>query len=192
MVELTRSPRCMKIVQEELAREISQGMVTESDLPKLPYLQACFKETLRLHPPAPLLIPRRALESCQVMNYTIPKDSKVQVNVWAIGRDPEYWKDPLVFKPERFLDLSLEFKGNDFEYLPFGSGRRMCPGMPMASKQVPLVLASLLHFFDWSLPYEQNPENLSMRAKYGLTLVKEEPLILIPKVKSILSHLRQV
>ncbi|EXC34117.1 (S)-N-methylcoclaurine 3'-hydroxylase isozyme 2 [Morus notabilis] len=188
MVELIRSPRCMKIVQEELAREISQGMVTESDLPKFPYLQACFKETLRLHPPAPLLIPRRALESCQVMNYTIPKDSKVQVNVWAIGRDPEYWKDPLVFKPERFLDSSLEFKGNDFEYLPFGSGRRMCPGMPMASKQVPLVLASLLHFFDWSLPYEQNPENLSMRAKYGLTLVKEEPLILIPKIKSILPH----
>lgn len=183
MAELIRSPRCMKIVQEELTREIKQDMITESDLSKLRYLQACFKETLRLHPPAPLLVPRRALESCQVMNYTIPKDSKVQVNVWAIGRDPKYWKEPLFFKPERFLDSTLEFKGNDFEFLPFGSGRRMCPGMPMAAKQVPLVLASLLHFFDWSLPYGENPKDLSMGAKHGLTLVKEEPLILIPKVK---------
>ena len=183
MTELIKNPRCMKIVQEELAREIGQNMVRESDLPKLPYLQACFKETLRLYPPAPFLIPRRALESCQILNYTIPKDSKVQVNVRAIGRDPKYWKDPLVFKPERFLDSSLDFKGNDFEYLPFGSGRRMCPGMPMAIKQVPLVVASLLHFFDWSLPNGENPKDLSMSTIFGLTLVKEESLLLIPKVR---------
>lgn len=183
MTELMKNPRCMKIVQEELAREIGQNMVRESDLPKLPYLQACFKETLRLYPPAPFLIPRRALEPCQILNYTIPKDSKVQVNVRAIGRDPKYWEDPSVFKPERFLDSSLDFKGNDFEYLPFGSGRRMCPGMPMAIKQVPLVVASLLHFFEWSLPKGENPKDLSMSTIFGLTLVKEESLLLIPKVR---------
>ncbi|GMN32330.1 hypothetical protein TIFTF001_003621 [Ficus carica] len=184
MTELIKNPKCMKIVQEELTREIIQDMVTESHLSKLPYLQACVKETLRLHPPAPFLLPRRAIESCQVMNYTIPKDSQVLVNVWAIGRDPKSWKDPLVFKPERFLDSSFDFKGNDFEFLPFGGGRRICAGMPMAAKHVPLVVASFIRFFDWSLPYGKDPNDLNMSAEYGITLMKEEPLILIPKVKS--------
>ena len=184
MTELIKNPKCMKIVQEELTREIIQDMVTESHLSKLPYLQACVKETLRLHPPAPFLLPRRAIESCQVMNYTIPKDSQVLVNVWAIGRDPKSWKDPLVFKPERFLDSSFDFKGNDFEFLPFGGGRRICAGMPMAAKHVPLVVASFIRFFDWSLPYGKDPNDLNMSAEYGITLMKEEPLILIPKIKS--------
>ncbi|GMN32333.1 hypothetical protein TIFTF001_003625 [Ficus carica] len=121
MTELIKNPKCMKIAQEELAREIVQDVVTESHLPKLSYLQACVKETLRLHPPVPFLLLHQAVESCQVLNYPIPKDSKVLVNIWAIGRDPTYWNDPLVFKPERFLELSLDFKGNDFEYLPFGA-----------------------------------------------------------------------
>lgn len=185
LTELIKNPKCMKIVKAELAREIvDQDMVRESHLPKLPYLQACVKETLRLHPPGPFLLPHRAVESCQVLSYTIPKDSQVLVNVWAIGRDPMYWKDPLTFKPERFLESSLDFKGNDFEFLPFGAGRRICPGLPMAAKHVPLVVSSLIHFFDWSLPYGKDPMDMNMSEKYGITLVKEEPLILISKVKS--------
>ena len=148
MAHLMRKPRCMEILEEELAREIGPDhVVKESDLTKLNYLRACLKEVLRLHPTGPLLLPHRADESCTVMNYTIPKDSKVLVNAWAIGRNPSYWEDPLEFKPERFLNSSLDFKGNDFEYIPFGSGRRICPGMTMAAKKMPLIVASIVHSF---------------------------------------------
>ena len=153
MAELIKNPESMIKVQLELAREIKQDVVKEFHLPQLNYLQASVKETLRLHPPAPLLLPHHAIESYQVTSYTIPKDSQVLVNVWAIGQDPMYWEDPSVFKPERFLNSALDFKGNDFEFLPFSAGRRICPGLPMATKVVPLVLASLIHNFDWSLPH---------------------------------------
>ncbi|KAM3687182.1 hypothetical protein ACB098_10G060900 [Castanea mollissima] len=183
MAELIKNLESMKKVREELAREIKQDVIKEFHLPQLNYLQASVKETLRLHPPAPLLLPHRAIESYQVTSYTIPKDSQVLVNVWAIGRDPLYWEDPLVFKPERFLNSALDFKGNDFEFLPFSAGRRICPGLPMAAKVVPLVLASLIHFFDWSLPHGYDPEKLDMSEKFGVTLKKEQPLYLIPKVR---------
>ncbi|GMN32340.1 hypothetical protein TIFTF001_003622 [Ficus carica] len=158
----------MEIVQEELAGEIIQDEVTESHLPKLPYLQACVKETLRLHPPVPFLLPHRAVESCQVLNYTIPKDSQVLVNIRAIGRYPKYWKDPLVFKPERFLESSLDIKGHDFEFLPFGAGRIICPGLPMATKHVPLGVASLVQLCDRSLPYGKDPKSLDMSEKCNI------------------------
>ncbi|KDP25503.1 hypothetical protein JCGZ_20659 [Jatropha curcas] len=185
MAELIRNPKYMKKVEEEIQRETNNEENLDSHLHKFTFLQACFKETLRLHPPGPLLVPHRATESCQVMNYTIPKNSQVMVNFWAIGRDPKIWEDPLEFKPERFLNSNLDFKGNDFEYIPFSSGRRICPGLPMASKQVPLIVACLVHFFDWSLPNGQirNAGQINMNEKYGLTLMKEQPLLLIPKSK---------
>ncbi|KAJ0104532.1 hypothetical protein Patl1_18682 [Pistacia atlantica] len=105
------------------------------------------------------------------------------INFWAIGRDPKIWEDPLVYEPERYLDSNLDFKGNDFEFIPIGAGRRTCPGMPMATKHVPLILASLIHFFDWSLLYGRDPEDLDMTEKLAQTLCKEQPLLLIPKAK---------
>uniref|UniRef100_A0A5B7AMB7 (S)-N-methylcoclaurine 3'-hydroxylase isozyme 2 n=1 Tax=Davidia involucrata TaxID=16924 RepID=A0A5B7AMB7_DAVIN len=183
LAELIKNPESMKKVREELTREIKKESPKESHLPQLPYLQACVKETLRLHPPAPFLIPHRALDSCKVMNYTIPKNAQVVVNIWAIGRDPVNWEEPLKFKPERFLNSTLDFKGNDFEFLPFGAGRRICPGLPMAAKHVPLVLASLIQLFDWSLPHRNVPNELDMNEKFGVTLHKEQPLLLIPEVK---------
>ncbi|KAJ0032045.1 hypothetical protein Pint_14712 [Pistacia integerrima] len=183
LAELLKHPKCMKKVEEELKKEIDQDLIKESHVPKLTFLQACVKETLRLHPPGPLLLPHRAVESCEVMTYTIPKNCQVLINIWAIGQDPKIWEDPLVYKPERFLDSNLDFKGNDFEFIPFGSGRRICPGMPMATKHVPLILASLIHFFDWSLPYGRDPKDLDMTEKVDLTLCKEQPLLLIPKAK---------
>ncbi|XP_059643857.1 probable (S)-N-methylcoclaurine 3'-hydroxylase isozyme 2 [Cornus florida] len=183
MAELIKSPECIKKIREELTREIKQDFVKESHLPQLHYLQACFKETLRLHPPAPFLLPCRAPESCRVMNYAIPKNCQVLVNVWAIGRDPMIWEDPLKFKPERFLNSTLDFKGNDFEFLPFGAGRRICAGLPMAAKQLPLILASLIHSFDWSLPHGNAPNELDMNEKVAVILRKEHPLVLIPKIK---------
>lgn len=183
MAELIKNPESMNKVREELAREINHDFAKESHLPQLPYLQACVKETLRLHPPAPILIPHRALESCTVMNYAIPKNAQVVVNVWAIGRDPTIWLEPLKFNPERFLNSALDFKGSDYEFVPFGAGRRICPGLSMAAKQVPLVLASLIHFFDWSLPLGISPNELDMTEKFALTLQREQPLLVIPKVK---------
>ncbi|KAJ4835064.1 hypothetical protein Tsubulata_028833 [Turnera subulata] len=118
------------------------------------------------------------------MHYTIPKNAQVLVNFWAIGRDPQNWEDPVVFNPERFLGSHFDFKGSDFEFIPFGSGRRICPGLPMAAKHIPLIVAFLIHCFHWSLPDGKDPTDLDMSENYGLTLRKEQPLLLIPKCKT--------
>ncbi|CDP07884.1 unnamed protein product [Coffea canephora] len=181
MAELVKNQEIMKKVHEELDREFHDDLPKESQLMQLPYLQACIKEALRLHPPGPLLMPHRALETCQVMNYTIPKDAQVLLNVWAIGRDPSVWDEPLNFRPERFLNCDKDFRGNDFELLPFGAGRRICPGVPMAARQLSVVLATLVHCFEWSLPEGKDPQQLDMKERFGITLQKEQPLLLIPK-----------
>jgi cytochrome P450 len=118
------------------------------------------------------------------MGYTIPKNSQVLVNAYAIGRDPKSWKDPLDYKPERFLTSNMDFRGSNIEFIPFGAGRRACPGQPMATKHVPLVLASLLHFFDWSLPTGHDPKDIDMSDKFHTSLQKKQPLLLIPKIKN--------
>lgn len=181
--EMVKNPEAMKKARQELSEQISESFVTESQLPKLPYLHACIKETLRLHPPAPVLLPRRAAQDLEIMNHTIPKNAQVLVNVWAIARDEKIWKDPMSFKPERFINSSVDYKGNDFEYLPFGAGRRICAGLPMATRQVLLALANLIHQFEWSLPDNLRPEQLDMEELFGVTLLKENPLALIPKRK---------
>nr|I3V6B1.1 RecName: Full=(S)-N-methylcoclaurine 3'-hydroxylase-like protein; AltName: Full=Cytochrome P450 80BX [Papaver somniferum]AFK73713.1 cytochrome P450 [Papaver somniferum] len=130
LTELTKNPQVTADIRSELLSVVGKRAVKESDILNLPYLQAFVKETLRLHPPTPLLIPRRALETCQVLNYTIPKECQIMVNAWGIGRDPKTWTDPLKFSPDRFLNSSIDFKGNDFELIPFGAGRRICPGVP--------------------------------------------------------------
>ncbi|KDP20161.1 hypothetical protein JCGZ_11053 [Jatropha curcas] len=182
MAELLKNKEAMNKVCQELEREINKNSINESQVSQFPYLYACIKETFRLHPPAPFL-GHQPLETCEVMNYTIPKDSQIIVNIWAVGRDPLAWEDPLLFKPERFLESSLDLKGHDFELLPFSSGRRMCPGLPMAIRFLPLILASLIHYFDWSLPGGEDPAMLDMNDKYGITLQKEKPLLLVPNTK---------
>uniref|UniRef100_A0A6N2NEE6 Cytochrome P450 n=1 Tax=Salix viminalis TaxID=40686 RepID=A0A6N2NEE6_SALVM len=181
MAELLKNKQILERVSEEIKREMDTNSLKESRISQLPYLNACVKETLRLHPPVPFLIPRRALENCEVMGYTIPKDSEVIVNVWAVGRDPSLWEDPLSFKPERFLGSGLDFKGHDYEFLPFGAGRRICPGLTMAARQVHLIIASLLYHFDWSLPNGEDPAMLDMSEKFGITLQKEHPLLVVPR-----------
>ncbi|XP_068638777.1 (S)-N-methylcoclaurine 3'-hydroxylase isozyme 1-like [Aristolochia californica] len=183
MAELIKNPEVMNNVRKELESKIKEKVIRESDLPVLPYSQACVKETLRLHPPVPLLLPHRASENCKIMGYGIPKDTPVQVNVWAIGREPTTWTNPLAFTPERFLISELDYKGNHFEFIPFGAGRRICPGLPMATRLVHFILACLIHNFEWSLPSEMNPIVLDMDEKFGVTLQKKEPLFLIPTVR---------
>ncbi|KVI07175.1 probable (S)-N-methylcoclaurine 3'-hydroxylase isozyme 2 [Cynara cardunculus var. scolymus] len=183
MTELVKHKEVVSKIVEEMEREIKSDRITHSQLSKLTYLQATIKEAMRLHPPVPLLLPHRAAETCEVMNYTIPKDAKVLVNLWAMGRDPNVWDDPLSFKPERFIGSKIDYKGQDFELLPFGSGRRMCPGLPSGMMSVELVLASLIHEFDWVLPDGGDPLKIDMNDKFGIALKRENPLKLIFKHK---------
>ncbi|KAM7491648.1 hypothetical protein LguiA_034569 [Lonicera macranthoides] len=183
LVELIRNPKAMQKLRDELSKVIEGDTVKESDIPHLPYLNACIKETLRLHPPGPLLLPHLATETCEVMGYTIPKNSQVVVNMWAIGRDPAIWVDPLSFQPERFLLSGLDFKGQDFEYIPFGSGRRMCPGQPLAARVVPLIVASLVNTLDWILPSNMEASKIDMTEMYDITMQKKELLCVVPKLR---------
>ncbi|RWR80714.1 geraniol 8-hydroxylase-like protein [Cinnamomum micranthum f. kanehirae] len=181
MVELLRHPKVMEKARSELIETIKEGRpVEESDISRLPYLQAVLKETFRLHPPAPLLLPHRAESDVEIGGFTIPKDAKVLVNVWAIGRDSNTWVDPTSFMPERFLGSNVDYKGRDFELLPFGAGRRICPGLPLASRMVHLMLASLLRSFAWKLPDGMAPQDIDMSHKFGLTLRKQVPLLAVP------------
>ncbi|KAK6115344.1 hypothetical protein DH2020_007613 [Rehmannia glutinosa] len=157
----------------------------ETLLSQCHYFQACIKETLRLHVPAPMLVPHRALETCKVNNYLIPKDSMVLVNAWAIAQDPNYWEEATSFKPERFFDSKIGYRGTHFEYLPFGTGLRMCPGSAVAFKNIQMLVGSLLHYFDWSLPNGADPTTIDTNEKYFTTLKKEKPLLLIPKLRKL-------
>ncbi|XP_047160662.1 flavonoid 3'-monooxygenase-like [Vigna umbellata] len=186
MAEIIRNPRIMVEVQQEIDSVVGENrLVTELDLPQLPYLQAVVKETLRLHPPTPLSIPRFAEKSCEILGYHIPKGATLMVNVWAIGRDPKEWSDPLEFKPERFLlggeKAGVDVRGNNFEVIPFGAGRRICAGMSLALMEVQLVTATLAHAFDWELENELDPKSLNMDEAYGLTLQREVPLCVHPR-----------
>ncbi|KAJ9134885.1 hypothetical protein P3X46_032130 [Hevea brasiliensis] len=182
MVELLRKPEAMRKVKQELDEVVGVNRnVEESDIKKLPYLQAVLKETLRFHSPIPLLLPRNTIHDTDFMGYHIPKDTQVLVNAWAIGRDPDSWEDPLAFKPERFLDSSIDYKGQNFELIPFGSGRRICVGILLAQRVVLLALASLIHCFDWKLDMGSTPETLDMRERIGISVRKLVPLNVIPK-----------
>ncbi|XP_050228542.2 cytochrome P450 76A1-like [Mercurialis annua] len=182
MAELLHNPTILKKLQLELRTIIHpEKKLEEKDIEHLPYLMAVIKETLRLHPPTPLLIPHMAMESCNMLGFDIPKNTQIMVNIWAIGRDPKTWEDPLVFRPERFLEPNMvDYKGTHFQFLPFGSGRRMCPAVPLASRLLPFALGSAVHSFDWVLGDGIKPEDVDMSEMVGLTLRKCIPLKAIP------------
>uniref|UniRef100_A0A0E0G2P0 Cytochrome P450 n=1 Tax=Oryza nivara TaxID=4536 RepID=A0A0E0G2P0_ORYNI len=183
MSELVRNPRVMQKAQTEL-RDCLRGKqsVSEDDLIGLKYLKLVIKETLRLHPVVPLLLPRECQETCNIMGYDVPKGTNVLVNVWAICRDPRHWENAETFIPERFEDSTVDFKGTDFEFIPFGAGRRMCPGLAFAQVSMELALASLLYHFDWELPSGVAPSNLDMEEEMGITIRRKNDLYLVPKV----------
>ncbi|KAL7594968.1 cytochrome P450 76C1 [Lactuca sativa] len=175
--EILNNPGVMRKVQDELTDVIGMNVVQESHLPKLTYLDAVIKETFRVHTPVPLLVHRYPDESCTVGGYTIPKGTIVYMNVWAIHRDPKIWTNPLEFMPERFLIDKWDYNGNNFKFLPFGSGRRICPGIPLGEKMLMYILASLLHSFDWRLPED---EEFELSDEFGIVTKKRKPLIAIP------------
>ncbi|CAK8539819.1 unnamed protein product [Lathyrus sativus] len=183
MSELMKNPSARKKVQAELRAALKgKETIQESDLQELSYLKLIIKETLRLHPPSPLLVPRESSELTIIDGYEIPKNTKVIINAWALARHPDYWTDAEMFIPERFEDSSVDFKGNNFEFIPFGAGRRMCPGMSFGLASVTLPLAKLLYHFDWELPDAMKHEDLDMNEHFGMAVGRESELCLIPSV----------
>ncbi|XP_027079521.1 cytochrome P450 71AU50 [Coffea arabica] len=181
LAELLKNPRVMKKVQQELDEKVGlHRMVEESELENLTYLDMVVKEALRLHPVVPLLLPHAALEDCIVDGFHIPKDSRVTINVWTIGRDPNAWSDPEKFTPERFIGSDIDVRGHDFQLIPFGSGRRSCPGMQLGLTVVRLMLARMVHCFNWELPNGMLPSELDMTEEFGLVMTRAKHLMAIP------------
>ncbi|KAK1371691.1 putative flavonoid 3'-monooxygenase [Heracleum sosnowskyi] len=179
--EILRHPRVMKKVQKELEQVVGMDkMVEESDLESLEYLNIIIKEAMRLHPVAPLLLPHHSIEDCMVDRFFIPKNSRVIINVWAVGRYPKVWTDAEKFLPERFCESNIDLRGRDFELIPFGSGRRGCPGMQLGLTIVHLVVAQLLHYFNWDLPNGMQPSELDMTEEFGVLVGRATHLIAIP------------
>ncbi|KAL9414340.1 hypothetical protein AB3S75_042751 [Citrus x aurantiifolia] len=177
MAELLHNPEALLKAKLELEQTVCKcNLIEESDITRLPYLQAVVKETLRLHPTAPLLLPHKATKDVEIVGFTVPKGAQVFVNVWAIGRDESTWDNPHTFIPERFLGSNADFKGQNFELIPFRAGRRICPGLPLAIRMLHLMLGSLINSFDWKL----DNHNMDMEDKFGLTVQKAQPLHAVP------------
>lgn len=184
MAELINRPEILLKARREIDSMVgTTGLVEEADIANLPYLQAIVKETLRLHPTGPMIV-RESSQSCKVGGYDIPAKTRLFVNVWAIGRDPSHWEKPLEFLPERFLveggsgKSMTDVRGQHFELLPFGSGRRGCPGTSLALQVVHTALASLVQCFEWRLA--GGKERADMEEGVGITLPMAHPLVCVP------------
>uniref|UniRef100_A0A0D9WSG7 Cytochrome P450 n=1 Tax=Leersia perrieri TaxID=77586 RepID=A0A0D9WSG7_9ORYZ len=186
IAELIRNPKVMAKVTAEVRQAFAaSGTVSESALGELRYLHLVIRETLRLHPPLPLLLPRECQEPCRVLGYDVPRGTQVLVNAWALGRDEKYWGgSPEEFRPDRFGEdeatATVDFKGTDFEFLPFGAGRRICPGMTFGLANVELPLASLLFHFDWEAPGMADPTEFDMTEAFSITARRKGNLLLRP------------
>ncbi|KAF7080065.1 hypothetical protein CFC21_084204 [Triticum aestivum] len=184
MAELIGNPRVMAKLQDEVTR-IANGKpaIEEDDLRRMEYLKAVLKEVLRLHPPAPLLVPHESTTAAVVQGYEIPAKTALFINAWAIARDPAAWGDAAEeFRPERFLDgasaTDVDVRGNDYQLLPFGAGRRICPAINFALPVLEIAVASLVRHFDWELPAGTR---LDMAETPGLVTPPLVPLRLVPK-----------
>lgn len=183
MAELVRNPVVMKKAQEEVRRVWgNKPKIDMNEIHQMQYLTCVIKENLRLHPPLALLIARETSEAVDIAGYNIPSKSTVFVNAWAIQRNPSLWEKPEEFIPERFENNPVDFKvWQDFQYIPFGLGRRGCPGSAFGLASTEYIIANLLYHFDWKLSdANSSPQDLDMSEVYGLTVQRKVPLKLIP------------
>ncbi len=177
LVELLKHPKIMEKLQYELDHVVGhECVVDEDDIPHLKYLQVVVKETFRLHPPLPLLLPHESMHDCEVGGYHIPAKTRIIINAWAIHWHPSAYESPWDFNHERFVESGIDVKGKNFQLLPFGCGRRMCVGLPLGLTIFQLALARLLHGFTWKLPIGENPQNIDMGEVFGATTSKAIPL----------------
>ncbi|KAJ0802584.1 putative cytochrome P450 [Helianthus annuus] len=187
---LLNNPNALKIAQDEIDEHVGRDrLVEETDIKNLVYLDAIIKETMRLYPAGPLSLPHESIDDCIVSGYDVPTGTRLLVNLWKIHHDPNIWSDPYEFKPERFLtsQKEIDLKGNHFELLPFGSGRRMCPGVSFALRVLSLALANLIQQFVINKP---SNEPIDMTESLGLTSSKATPLevLLAPRLSEKLYH----
>ncbi|XP_045819516.1 cytochrome P450 71D10-like [Trifolium pratense] len=183
MSELIKNPQVMHKAHVEVRGVYNEkGYVDEPNLHKLIYLKSVIKETMRLHAPVPLLLPRQCSEKCKINGYEIPVKSKVIVNAWSIARDSRFWIEGEKFVPERFIDSSVDYKGVDFQFIPFGAGRRICPGMMFGIANLEISLANLLYHFDWKMPNGDKADELDMTESFGLTVRRKHDLWLVPTI----------
>ncbi|XP_026394659.1 cytochrome P450 71A1-like [Papaver somniferum] len=181
MAELIKNPKLMKKAQEEVRRVVgNKTKVEEDDINQMDYLKCIVKESLRLHPPLPNLISRNSTANVNIGGYDIPQNTGVFINVWTIQRDPKFWDKPDEFYPERFENNLVDLKGQDFQFFPFGSGRRGCPGISFGLAVVEFALANLLYNFDWKLPGGASAEELDMTEGFGITVNRKIPLQVVP------------
>ncbi|KZV20709.1 hypothetical protein F511_09238 [Dorcoceras hygrometricum] len=182
MTALLKTPDAMRRVQLEIRSLLGKKpFVDEDDIQKLPYFKAVIKEAMRFYPPIPLIAPRVATKLCFIDGYEIQPRTQIFFNFWSIARDPEYWKNPNEFLPDRFLDSKIDYRGQDFGLIPFGSGRRACPGISLGVATVELALANLLYAFDWGLPDGITGEHVETDSSPGITMHKKNALCLMAK-----------
>ncbi|PKI37722.1 hypothetical protein CRG98_041873, partial [Punica granatum] len=186
LTELMNNPSVLEKAKQEIKNVVgSTRLVQESDTPSLPYIEAIIKETFRFHPPVPM-VNRKAVEEAVINGYRIPAGSLLFINNWAIGRDPEVWERPMEFEPERFLGKSeseaMDVKGHNYELLPFGSGRRACPGISLAMLELSVTLAAMIQCFDWKpcSPGGEILQTIDMSERPGLTAPRANDLICLP------------
>ena len=181
MSELMRNPMVMAKTQAEVRQTLDNKSPEdhEGHMDKLEYTKMVIKEGMRLHPVVPLLLPRVCRETCNIGGFKVSKGSRIMVNAWAIARSPENWNDANEFRPERFEDNTVDYNGTQFMYIPFGSGRRMCPGGAFGLAVLEILLARLLYYFDWSLPDGIKPDELDMDMIVGSTTRRRNQLHLV-------------
>nr|G4XV71.2 RecName: Full=2-hydroxyisoflavanone synthase; Short=2HI synthase; AltName: Full=Cytochrome P450 93C2; AltName: Full=Isoflavonoid synthase [Glycyrrhiza uralensis] len=194
--ELINNPRVLQKAREEVDAVVGKDrLVDEADVQNLPYIRSIVKETFRMHPPLPV-VKRKCVQECEIDGYAIPEGALILFNVWAVGRDPKYWDRPTEFRPERFLenvgegDQAVDLRGQHFQLLPFGSGRRMCPGVNLATAGMATLLASVIQCFDLSVVGPQgkilkgNDAKVSMEESAGLTVPRAHNLVCVPVARS--------
>ncbi|KAG2403444.1 Cytochrome P450 [Vigna angularis] len=185
LAELIRNPKVMEKAREEIesVRGNKSGVIGESDIVNLPYMRSIVKETLRLHPTTPM-IGRESSEKMKVCGYEIGEKTWLLVNLWSMGRDPKVWEEALEFRPERFMGEEKQFdiRGQNFELMPFGTGRRVCPGASLALQVVTSNLAAMVQCFDWKVE-----GSVSMEEKPSMTLPRAHPLFCVPVPRFSLS-----